>query len=122
MDRTELLTKLRLAWKRAFQPYMPDSSIYAIYLEEALTGFVHVIDQPIIGEFKGQKTVMVPLSVWMLLKHLGSDTVTPFRIVAQGKSVIVGAWQPHTGLKYAVRNEALSPCTVHIPISEFKPL
>lgn len=124
MDRQELITKLTLAWKRAFLPY-PYSGydeLHAVYLDEALTGFAFLIEKPSIGEFNGEKCVLVPLSLWMHLKNLANTTVTPFRLVAVGKDVIVGAWQAHSGLKYAVRNAAIGPCTVHIPISEFKTL
>lgn len=121
MDRDELITKLTLAWKRAFLPYAAMEDLYALYLDDALTGFAFVIDKPTIGEFGGEKCILITLAQWQILRHLSADTVTPFRIVAQGKSTVVGAWQAHTGLKYAIRNTGLSPCTIHIPVSDFKP-
>ena len=123
MDRQELLAKLTVAWKRQFLPYnIGMDDLYALYLDEGLTGFAVILDAPTIGEFKGEKCVLIPLSAWIILKNLANTTVTPFRIVCQGKSVVVGAWQAHSGLKYAVRNHATGACTVHIPVSEFKPL
>jgi len=121
MDRQELIAKLSVAWKRALSIYI-EPDIYCIYADEALTGFALLIDTPVIGEFDRQKTLLVPLSQWIMVKTLASETVTPFRIVAVGKSVIVGAWRPHTGLKYAIRNEASGPAMVHIPLADLKPL
>ena len=116
---------MTVAWKRQLTQYdVPvfEQDLFAVYLQEALTGFAYIIDRPTIGNFNGQQCVLVPLHIWKLLKDLAATTVTPFRIVAIGKGIIVGAWQAHTGLKYAVRNDAMNPCTVHIPIADFKPL
>ena len=120
MDRQELLGTLGANWKRALNQYVDD--IYCVYADEALTGFALLVDPPIIGEFDRQKTLLIPLSRWVMLKTLADVTVTPVRVVAVGKSIIVGAWRPHSGLKYAVRNEASGPAMVHIPLSDLKPL
>jgi hypothetical protein len=120
MDRQELLAKLGVAWKRSLNEYI--ENIYCVYADEALTGFVLIVDKPIIGQFNNQQTLLIPLSQWVMLKTLADVTVTPVRIVAVGKKVIVGAWRPHSGLKYAIRNEASGPAMVHIPLEDLKPL
>ena len=112
--------KLGDAWKRSLQVFSvgpPD--IYTMYLEGALTGFVAIINKPIIGEFDGRKCVLVDLSSWILLKNLGASTVTPFRVVAQGRNLIEKGFMPHTGLKYPVRSHNKMPY-VHIPVEDFK--
>lgn len=120
MDRQELIGTLSGKFRRAFVPYMEgEYPVYCVYAEEALTGFVLISDPPKIGEFKGDKCVLIPLSSWIIMTTLADRTVTPFRIVAVGKSIIVGAWRPHTGLKYAIRNTEHG-AMLHIPISEFK--
>lgn len=113
----DIVEKLSRKWKRSIEFYV-DPSLFALYAEEALTGWVLVIDEPVIRNFDNKKCVTLPLSVWILLKTLGSETVTPFRIVAKGKGLIEKAFMPHTGLKYAVRNESGSP-RVHIPVEDF---
>lgn len=119
MDLQELNGTLAAKWSRQLTPYA--DSIHALYADEALTGFAELILKPNIGEFQNQKCVLVPLSTWVMLTTLAEKTVTPFRIVAVGKGIIVGAWRSHTGLKYAVRNTEHGAC-LHIPISEFKEL
>jgi len=124
MDRNELLGKLAAKWGRQFVPYSAgdeDYPMYCVYAEEALTGFIVVTDPPKIGEFRDEKCVLFPLPIWLMLTFQAAQTVTPFRIVAVGKKIIVGAWPSHTGMKYAARNTQYG-CMLHIPITEFKEL
>ena len=107
------------AWKRQLVSY--NESIHLVYADEALTGFAALIDDPKIGEINGEKALLVPLPLWIMLKTLAAETVTPFRIAAKGKKIIVGAWMAVTGLKYAVRHTEYG-AMVHIPLTEFKPL
>lgn len=121
MDRAEILGKLGATWKRALVPY-DGGDLYCVYADEALTGWALIVDEPNIGNFNNQKTLMIPFATWVLIKTLASESVTPFRIVAKGKGLIAGAWRPHTGLKYAIRNEASGPASVHIPLEDLKPV
>ncbi len=120
-DKMEVATmngKLAAAWKRQLVQY--DGPIYCVYADEALTGFAALIDEPKIGKFNDVVCIMISLPLWIMLKTLASETVTPFRIAASGsKAIVVGAWQAITGLKYAVRNTQHG-AMVHIPLTEFK--
>lgn len=121
-DRQELLGKLSASWGRQLADHpTSDGFFYCVYKEEALTGFAMIADPPLIGDFNGEKCVLVPLSAWIAIHTLASHTVTPFRLVAVGNSILVGAWRPHEGLKYAVRNTPAGAC-LHIPIKELKEL
>lgn len=119
VEREDIIGKLSAAWKRQMVAY--NESIYAVYADEALTGWAHIIEAPVIGKFKGEQCLLISLATWIMLKTLASETVTPFRIAAKGKNIIVGAWQGITGLKYAVRNTEHG-AMMHIPLSELKPL
>lgn len=111
---------LAAAWKRQLVKY--NESIYLVYADEALTGFVALIDEPAIGKFNDSACLLIPLSLWIMLKTLAAETVTPFRIAVAGKEAIrVGAWNAITGLKYAVRHTSIG-AMVHIPFTEFKAL
>lgn len=119
MDVHEIVGKLAAAWKRQFVIFSvgpPD--VYCMYADEALTGFVAIISEPKIEKFKGSPCVLVPLASWVMVKTLASETVTPFRIVAQGKDTIEKAFRPHTGLKYAIRNTELGAAML-IPVEDF---
>lgn len=116
---TAIAKKLGAAWKRSLEIYIvgpPD--IFAMYLDNALTGWVALIEKPQIGTFNEKKCVLVELSSWIMLKEFGATTVTPFRIVAQGKNLIAKGFMPHTGLKYPIRSVDGKP-QVHIPIEDF---
>jgi len=117
VDRGEIVGKLSAAWKRQIVSY--SEPIHAVYADEALTGWVAILESPKIASYNGMKCVLVPLSIWVMLKTLGAETVTPFRIVAKGKSIIAKGFMPHTGLKYAVRNTAEGTC-LHIPVEDFE--
>lgn len=119
-QRAEDMAKLALESKRQLGMYSngAEISILAMYLDEALTGWAAYIEKPEIGEFKNIKCVCVPLSTWVLIKTLGAETVTPFRVVARGKNLIIKGFMPHTGLKYAVREIGGTP-KIMIPIEDF---
>lgn len=122
MDRQELLGTLAAKWGRQLTPYLTsDDPVYGVFSDEALTGFACILDPPKIGEFRNEKCVLLPLARWLLLNYHASNTVTPFRVVAVGESVIVAAWRPLTGMKYAAR-ATKHGIMVHIPISEFDKL
>ena len=123
MDRQELLGTLSAKFGRQLVPYTDDEyPIYNVYADEALTGFIVISDPVKIGEFKGEKSILLPLSSWVLLTTLADRTVTPFRLIAVGnKGIRVAAWRPHTGLRYAVRHTEHG-AMLHIPLSEFKEL
>lgn len=122
MDRQELLGTLAAAWKRQLVSYSDDSEpVYCVYADEALTGFAAILDPPLIGKFRDEQCVLISLPRWLFLKFHAEGTATPFRIVAVGKKIIVGAWRPMTGMKYAARNTEHG-CMIHIPITEFKEL
>ena len=113
-----IIEKLEKKWKRQIKLYI-EPNIFALYADEALTGWALVIDEPTIKEFNGMKCVAVYLPMWIMIKTLGAETVTPFRVIAKGKGLIEKAFMPHTGLKYAVRDVDGSP-RIHIPIEDFK--
>jgi len=119
LESEEMNGTLAAAWKRQLVRY--NESIHAVYSDEALTGWAALITEPRIGTFKGTPCLIVSLPLWIMLKTLASETVTPFRIAAQGKNIIVGAWQGITGLKYAIRNTEWGAC-LHIPLTDFEPL
>lgn len=123
MDRQELIGELSAKWGRQLVPYTrPEDEypIYCAYADEALTGFVVITDPPKMGEFRGEKAILLPLSSWIMLTTLAGQTVTPSRLVAVGKKASkVAAWRPHSGLKYAVRHTEYG-AMLHIPVSEFK--
>jgi hypothetical protein len=117
---SDIAKTLGAAWKRDLQIFVPGPpDVYAMYLDEALTGFVAVIPEPKIATFNNMKCVLVGLSSWIMLKEFGAATVTPFRVVAKGKGLIEKGFMPHTGLKYPVRSVDKMPF-VHIPIEDFK--
>lgn len=120
MDLQELNGTLAAKWRRQLLPY--SDNIHCVYVDDALTGFAELILEPKIGKYNDQPCILVPLSTWMMLNMLAAQTVTPFRIVAVGKKIIVAAWRPLTGLKYAIRNTEHGPAMMHIPVSEFKEL
>ena len=63
--------------------------------------------------------LLMPLPSWMHLKAHAAETVTPFRIVLQGKKETrAKAWIGLTGLKYVVRHTEHG-CCLHIPLTEF---
>jgi hypothetical protein len=116
----DTIDKLSKKWNRAFEIFIvgpPD--IFAMYLDEKLTGWAAITERPIIDKFNGDKCVLIPLSMWMMLKSMAADTVTPFRIVAKGNGLIEKAFIAHTGLKYAVRSHDGAP-HVFIPVKDFK--
>ena len=112
----EVIKVLEKAWKRALTPY--SGPIYALYLKEGLTGFVLYVDPPVIGKFNGLPCVCVNLEEWLKVRELGNATVTPFRVLAKGKGLIVKAFSPSTGLKFPVR-EVDGAAMVHIPVEDF---
>jgi len=112
-----IIEKIVAAWKRTAEPYT--FNIYALYAEEALTGWALILDEPVIGEFQNLPCVCVNLADWVIIRTLANATVTPFRVVAQGKGLIAKPFAPHTGLKYAVRSVD-GTAMVHIPVEDFK--
>jgi hypothetical protein len=112
----EVLTVLTEQWKRELKPHVGD--IYALYLEDGLTGFVLYADPPVIQKFNGMPCVCVSLTDWLKVRELGNATVTPFRVLAKGKGLIAKAFAPSTGLKYPVRDVS-GEARVFIPVEDF---
>jgi len=118
-DVQEIVGKLADKWNRQLILYSvgpPD--IYCLYADEALTGFVAIINKPKIETFESKTCVSVPYATWVMIHTLATMSVTPFRIVAQGKSIIAKGFRPHTGLKFPIRNTELG-CTMLIPVEDF---
>jgi hypothetical protein len=122
-DRGEVVGTLAAAWKRQLVIHANSNGfdLFAVYADEALTGWVGLTLSPDIGDFRGNNCLMVPIATWLHLKTHAIETVTPFRIVAKGNGLIVAAWNGITGLKYAVRNTEKGAC-VFIPLTEFRPV
>ncbi len=119
-DIHEIVGKLAAAWKRQFVIYAPGPpDIYCLYADEALTGFVAIFSNPKIETFDGKKCVCVPFASWVMIHTLATMSVTPFRIVAQGKNIIAKGFRPHTGLLFPIRNTEWG-CTMLIPVEDFK--
>ena len=114
----DIIEKLSKKWKREFALYV-EPNIFAMYAEEALTGWALIIDEPNIQKFNGKPCVAVYLQAWVMIKTLAHETVTPFRVVAKGKGLIEKPFMPHTGLKYAIRNFSGNP-RILIPVEDFK--
>ena len=115
----QISKKLASAWDRKLVAYsLGPPDIYCLYADEALTGFVAIISEPKIETFDGQKCVCVPYSAWVMIHTLATMSVTPFRIVAQGKGLIAKGFRPHTGLKFPIRNTEMG-CTMLIPVEDF---
>ena len=124
LKKAEVVATLTGAFKRQLVSHARETNgveIFAVYLEEGLTGWMGLVMNPWIGEYERKKCLLFPLPMWLHLKAHAMETVTPFRIALKGKSIIVGAWQPISGLKYAVRNTEHGAC-LHIPLTEFKAL
>ena len=123
MDREELKGTLAAAWKRQLVPYtdMEGVPLYGIYADEALTGFLAIADPPLIGEFRSEQCVLIPLALWIMMTMHARETVTNSVLVAVGKNIIFKFWPPATGMKYACRHTKHGHM-IHIPISEFKDL
>ncbi len=123
LDKATLLGKLGAEWKRQLSSHAKEANgveIFAVYSDEALTGWAGIIMKPWIGEIQRKPCLLMPLPSWMHLKAHAAETVTPFRIVLQGnKSVLARGWLGITGLKYAVRHTEHG-CCIHIPLTEFK--
>ena len=115
---SEDIKKLEKAWSRTITPYT--RSIYSLYLEGALTGFLLLITDPVMVPFNDQKCVGVNLEDWITLKGLGDATATPVRVVAKGRGLVAKGFMPHVGLKHAVR-DVDGTAMLHIPVVEFKP-
>ena len=115
---SELIQKIEKAWSRKTVPY--SSIMYALMLEDCLTGFFLLLDQPAIGVDKDKKAcVCVNLEDWISIKRVADETATPFRIVAQGKTMIAKGFLPHIGLTHPVRNVD-GELMVFVPIEEMK--
>ena len=123
VERGEIVGTLAVAWKRqlVLHANSNDFDLFAVYADEALTGWAGLTTEPKIGEYEGNKCLLVPVATWIHLKTHATETVTPFRIVAKGQKLIVCAWQAISGLKYAVRNTDNGAC-LHIPLTEFTPV
>jgi hypothetical protein len=124
LKKAEVVATLTGAFKRQLVGHCHENSgveIFAVYMDEALTGWLGLVMKPWIGQFENKKCVLFPINMWLHLKAHAAETVTPFRIALKGKSIVVAAWQAISGLKYAVRNTEHGAC-LHIPLSEFKPL
>lgn len=124
LKKAEVVATLTGAFKRQLVSHAAEANgveMFAVYLDEALTGWMGLVMKPWIGEFEHKNCLLFPLPMWIHLKAHAAETVTPFRIALKGNAIIVGAWQAITGLKYAVRNTEHGAC-LHIPLTEFKPL
>ncbi len=113
-----VIQKMENTWKRRLELYA-EPHLYCAYAEEVvLTGWILLLTEPRIVDFNDKKCIGVDLSDWVMAKHLAAETVTPFRVVAQGKGLVQKAFMPHTGLKYPVRCvEGMA--VVHIPVADF---
>lgn len=124
IENAEVIGTLAASWSRQLVSHAKEANgveIFAVYANEALTGWMGLIMKPWIGEYNNQKCVLVPLPSWMHLKAHAAETVTPFRIVLKGKGLVARAWIGLTGLKYAVRHTQHGAC-LHIPLTEFEPV
>lgn len=125
VENAKALGILAAEWKRQLVSHAKEANgveMFAVYADEALTGWLGLVMKPWIGEYKREPCLLMPLPSWMHLKAHAAETVTPFRIALQGKkSIIVKAWMGLTGMKYAVRNTEHG-CCLHIPLSEFTPV
>jgi len=111
--------KLEKAWGRNASRYSPN--IYGLYADQALTGWVLLITEPVMAPgVEGEKCLAVDLKDWITLKTLGDTTITPFRVVAQGRGLIAKAFMPHVGLKYAVRETDEEVHSMLMPLEDFK--
>ena len=122
VESAEVIGKLAASWKRQLVSHAKEINgveIFAVYADEALTGWVGLIMKPWIGSFNNQKCLLMPLAMWIHLKVHATETVTPFRIVLKGKGIVVMGWQAISGLKYAIRNTEHGAC-LHIPLADFK--
>ncbi len=111
-----VVEQIEKAWGRKAEQY--SGIIYALYSEQALTGWFLLSEEPVIQTFLDKKCVCINLYDWIMIKELGATTVTPFRIVAKGKGLIAKAFQPHTGLKYTVRSVD-GVAMMFIPVGDF---
>lgn len=95
-------------FKRRAVPYrglnFDGGQIYAVYADEALTGFLAHVHEPEFGKFNDQPVMLFPLSVWVIMKGLSAATVTPTIVLAKGNRLKAAYWDPVSGLKYAVRD------------------
>lgn len=124
LENAEVIGKLAAAWKLQLAVHAEEKNgveIFAVYKDEALTGWVGLIMKPWIGEFNNNKCLLMPIGMWIHLKAHAEETVTSFRIVLKGKGIVSKGWQAISGLKYAVRNTKHGAC-LHIPLADFKPL
>lgn len=124
LENAEVIGTLASAWKRQLVSHAREANgveMFAVYANEALTGWVGLIMKPWIGKYENKPCLLMPLASWMHLKAHSVETVTPFRIVLKGKGIISKGWKPISGLKYAVRNTEYGAC-LHIPLTEFRPL
>lgn len=123
LDKAEVVATLAGAFKRQLVSHAARTNgveIFAVYSNEALTGWLGLVTDPWMGKFENKPCILFPLPTWIHLKAHAAETVTPFRIAVKGgHSIIVAAWQAISGLKYAVRNTEHGAC-LHIPLTEFK--
>ena len=108
-------------WSRRIAVYseVGEDVICSVWAEEALTGWLLYNGSPVIQEFNGEKCLTIPLASWIMVKHLGDETATPFRIVSKGHNLIQRGYLPHIGLKNPVRQGADDRVNVLIPLSDF---
>jgi len=111
-------------WSRRIAAYSDtgENLICSVWADEALTGWVLYVPSPVIAEFKGSQALAVSLASWMMIKALSDETVTPFRIVAKGKTMVVKGYLPHIALKHAIRCGADDRTNILIPLSGMKPV
>lgn len=120
--KAEVIGKLGAAWKRQLVSHAKEINgveMFAVYADEALTGWAGLIMKPWIGAYEGDKCLLMPIASWMHLKQHAAETVAPFIIVLKGRTLVYKAWASITGLKFAVRNTSHGAC-LHIPLTEFK--
>ena len=124
LSQAEVVATLAGAFKRQLVSHaavINGVEIHAVYADEALTGWLGLVMKPWIGEIDRKPCLLFPFPMWLHLKAHAVETVTPFRIALKGHTIIVGAWKPISGLKYAVRNTEHGAC-LHIPLTEFETL
>lgn len=105
-DLREDLSAFQKKFKRRLVPYADVTGcvIYAVYADEALTGFLAHVHDAEFGKFNANPCVLFPLSIWVMMKALAAATVTPTLVMVKGNNLKVAVWDPVSGLKYAVRD------------------
>ena len=86
--------------------FEPGVTLYAVYADKALTGFLCYAHEARFGKFEATPCVLLPLEAWVKMRNLAEATVTASLVLVRGtESLKVAHWGPVSGLKYAVRDD-----------------